>query len=206
MNNQIIKHHTNFEETIEQLIKYGLEILEDEKRKKEEKAMLTESLLLRSCAYWESFIEKEIVFLTDLDTTYLITKMGLPENTKLNLKLIRALIFSDTYKNFYNISNSINTLKKIITIEHNLFLEITHEQRNKIDFIYKLRNYLSHYSQYSKKQLFSALRKNYKYKRFQEPGLFLMKKKDGKKGRYFENLLHNFSLASSIMRRKMRGV
>ncbi len=206
MYDKIIKHHKNFEREIELLIKYGLEILKNENKKKEEKAMLIESLLLRSCAYWESFIEEEIVYLTDLDTKSLVYKMGLPEKTKLNLKLIRALIFSDTYKNFFNISNSLNNLKKIITEEYNLFLEITPEQRSKIDFIYKLRNYLSHYSQYSKKQLISVLRIKYEYKRFQEPGLFLMKKKDGSQGWYFENLLLNFSLASSVMRKKIRGI
>jgi hypothetical protein len=36
----------------------------------------------------------------------------------------------------------------------------------------------------------------FKYKKFQEPGVFLLKEK----GKYFENLLHNFVLVSVSMK------
>ncbi|MCZ7382442.1 MAG: hypothetical protein O8C64_12845 [Candidatus Methanoperedens sp.] len=88
---KIIENHSKFEAEIEKIISYGEEIIKNlpnknEKKSIEEKCMLLEALLLRSCALWENFIEKELVFLVNLDPDKLISELGLPEKTKLNLK------------------------------------------------------------------------------------------------------------------------
>jgi hypothetical protein len=202
---KILKHHNKFEKNINNILTYGLKIINDglfhgtKKMLKEEKSILLEALLLRSCALWESFVENEVVLLVELDQSKLNVDVGLSQSTKLNLKLIRALLFSDMFKNYYNIEQSKGYFKKILLNQYNLFNEITSEQRRKTNFVYKMRNYLSHYSVFSKKRLFAGYKKIYGYKNFQEPGIFLMKEK----GKYFENLLHNFVIVSITMKKKL---
>ena len=202
----ILSNHKQFEDKIENIIKYGLGLINDklpgkmEKKSKEEKSMLLESLLLRSCALWESFIENEIVLLVSLEPGNLSKEMGLPQYSKLSVKLVRALLFCNKYRTYYNIEQSKSTFKRVISDKHNLFSKITKEQINKISFIYKMRNYLSHYSGFSRKELLKAYDKTYKRKKFLQPGYFLMKEK----GRYFENLIHNFKMMSISMKQKLK--
>lgn len=55
------QNHLNFESNIKDLIKYGLEIVNEnspyinERNVKKFKTILLESLLLRTCAHWENF-------------------------------------------------------------------------------------------------------------------------------------------------------
>jgi len=202
----VLENHKKFENDIESIIKYGMEIIyakspyKKEKRVEKEKFMLLEALLLRSCALWESFMENEVVFLVNLEPNNLKNEMGLPKNTKLNLKLIRAIIFSDRYRDYYNIEQSRSNLNKIIADRYNLSKNIEKERIEKISFIYKMRNYLSHYSAFSRKKLFIAYQNMFNYKKFQEPGAFLMKQK----GKYFESLIHNFKLVSISMKQKLK--
>lgn len=201
--NALLRNHVNLERNIEALINYGLEVISDkfsQKSKsmnKNEKMILIESLLLRSCAHWENFLEKEIVFLINLDSKKFKFNMGLPENTKLNLKLITAILYGDKYKDFHDVEHHKSYFSRLLSEKYNPFLSITIEQLKKINFTYTVRNYLSHYSEFSKKKLHKAYAQNYNYKIFQEPGVFLLKEK----GRYFENLMHNFILVSVNMKK-----
>ena len=198
----ILRNHSDLEKNIKALIKFGLEIITEnfsqksESLDKKEKLILIESLLLRSCAHWENFLEKEIVFLINLDSKYFKFKMGLPDNTKLNLKLITAIMYGDKYKDFHDVEHHKSYFSRLLSKRCNPFPYITKDQRHKINFTYTIRNYLSHYSEFSKKKLHNAYTQNYHYKIFQEPGVFLLKEK----GKYFESLLHNFILVSVKMK------
>lgn len=204
---QILKNHSIFENTIESLIKYGLEIVNDklphkiEKKTKEEKRMLLEAILLRACALWENFIEKEIVYLINLDSGNFKNSLGLPINTKLNIKLIRAILYADRYYDYHDIEHYKSYFKKIISDNHNPFQNIPNDQIHKINFTYKIRNYLSHYSDFSRRKLLQAYKVCYSYRKFLEPGVFLLKQK----GKNFEDLIHNFNLVSGHMKAKLRG-
>jgi len=204
--NAIFENHEKFENNIQNIIKYGLEIVDNklpyklEKKSNEEKSMLLEALVLRSCSLWASFVENEVILLANLDSSKLKNEMGLPQKTKLNLKLIRALLFSDSYRSYYNVEHSKSEFKKIFAEEYNLFNEIQNEQIKNISFVFKIRNYLSHYSAFSRKQLFIAYQKVFNYKRFLEPGQFLMKQE----GKSFEKLIHNFKMVSIVMKNKLK--
>lgn len=170
----ILKNHKRFEDVIENIIRYAQDIIVDlpHKNKKpttDEKKMLIEALLLRACALWENFIEKEIVLLIDLDPSNLLNEFDLPRNTDVNPKLIRAIIFSDHYRDFHDIDRSMSFFDRVIVDKNNAFKKITIQRKEKINFIYKLRNYLAHYSEFSKTNLFRAYKQApYNYKRFQE--------------------------------------
>ena len=200
--NSLKKNHLQFENNVRELIKYGIEIITEDfnkkksKIRKKEKTILVESLLLRSCAYWENFLEKEIILLLGLNNDKFKIYMELPSNTKLNLKLIRAILYGDKYLDVHDIRYHKSYFFKILIDKYNPFKNITTEQLKKINFSYTIRNYLSHYSEYSKKKLYQAYMDNFNYRIFQEPGIFLLKEK----GKYFENLIHNFVLVSVNMR------
>ena len=88
---------------------------------------------------------------------------------------------------------------KIIHSSVNPFDDINPEQLEKLSFTYNLRNYLSHYSAYSKRKLHLSYKKKYNYKKFIEPGSFLIKNN----GKNYETILHNFILISVVMRKKL---
>ena len=203
MNNKVLDlNHQKFVENVNSLIKYCVDIITSDKThkniliNKQDKSILLESLLLRTCANWESFLEKEIVYLVSLDSSKFKQVMGLPENTKLNHKIIKAIIYSDRYKDFHDIGANKSYFSKILDTKNNPFKSLTSERINMIEFIYKIRNYLSHYSDYAKNKLQSAYEDLYNYKKFQEPGVFLIKHK----GEHFKKLLHNFVLVSITMK------
>jgi hypothetical protein len=198
---KVIKNHHTFENNIESIIRYGLEIISDLPYRKpvppEEKEMLLESLLLRACALWESFIEKEIILLINIDPGQLRKKFDLPLKGDLNIKIIRAIIFSDSFRDFHDLDRSMSFFEEVISDKFNTFKTIKKEQNNKIIFTFKIRNYLAHYSEFSKLKLYNAYqRQPYGYRRFLEPGKFLLKQK----GKNFENLLNNFNTVSIQMR------
>lgn len=198
---KVIENHEHFENNIEDLIRYAQEIIADlpyeRKIPSKQKEMLLESLLLRACALWESFIERELIASINLDTSQLLRRFGLPEKTNLNIKLTRAIVFSDSFRDFNDIDRSMSFFKEVIVDKLNPFKNITRIQKEKIIFTYKIRNYLAHYSEFSRMKLFRAYqREPYKYRIFLEPGKFLLKQK----GKHFEELVNNFKMASIQMR------
>ncbi len=133
---KILENHLKFEADIEKIISYGLEVINDDLPNKSaksriEKCMLLEALLLRSCALWENFIEKELVFLVNLGPEKLISEMGLPKNTKLNLKLIKAILYSNFYRDFHDIERSRSYYERIISDKYNFFENIKNSPGSK---------------------------------------------------------------------------
>jgi len=197
----ILKNHREFEQSIEDVIQYALDkIIVDlpgDKIIAKERNVLLEAFILKLCALWESFLEKEIVLSVSLDTKNLIETMELNKNKRLDTKLIRAILFSDTFRGFPDVNRLVNFAKRVIAEKYNPFFKITKEQKSKIHFTYAIRNYLSHYSSFSKKKLFSEYKRVFGYRNFLEPSKFLAKNK----GKYFEDLANNFKIASVYMRK-----
>ena len=202
----IMKNHESFESNIKGFIDFGISLISRYSHDKitiddGKKKILLESFLLRTCAYWENFMEKEILHLIYLDTTNFKTTYGLNQKTNLNQKIIRAIIFSDKYRDFHDIGANKKYFSRILVEKYNPFTNIPKERLNMIDIVYRIRNYLSHYSDYSKNKLMDAYEKEYSYSRFQEPCFFLLKEK----GKNFKKLLHNFVLVSVQIKKKIRS-
>lgn len=200
----IVNNHVLFESDIERILQYAGEIVADlpyrRNVSKDEKYLLLESLVLRSCALWEKFLEKELILAVHLNHSNIAREMNLRKNTKLDIDLIRAILFSDTFRDFHDIDKLKNVFSKYISDRFNLCKQLSNKQIKNIQFIYKIRNYLSHYSHFSRIKLFEAYKKEYRMNRFIEPGQFLMKQK----GKRFQELTSNFQYASINMKKVFR--
>ncbi len=199
--NIILKNHVQLEQNIEESIKYGLKLIElkTELLNSTEKTIVIEGLLLRACAYWEKFLEAEVIYLIEMDKSKLIEELELPCNSVLNRKIIKSILFSNVYRDFHDIDKSKTFFRTFITDNYNLFKKLTNEQIKKTQTVYKLRNYLVHYSEFSKRKLQQEYINNYKYSVFMAPGKFLIKSS----GKYFEKLIHNFSIMSATMKKDL---
>ncbi|MBU4444303.1 hypothetical protein KJ656_04365, partial [bacterium] len=151
----ILENHKLLEKNIEEIIKYGLRLIERNSTSfsVKEKTIIIEGLLLRACAYWERFLEAEVIFLIELDQSKLREYLELPSSQKLNRQLIKAILFSDSYRSFQDIEKSKRFFRSFIANNYNLFDKLTNEQIKKNQMAYKLRNYLAHYSEFAKKKL-----------------------------------------------------
>jgi len=198
----ILKNHTQLEHSIENIIHHGLELIRSKLYllNNEKKNLIIEGLLLRECAYWEKFIEIEVVYLVEIDQNKIIREFDLPSNVNLNRRVIKAMLFSNTYKSFHDIERSMSFFKTYIAGNFNLFNDLTKDQLKKTLMLYTLRNYLAHYSEFSEKKLRQEYRNTYGYSKFMQPGKFLTKDA----GKHFEGLVHNFSLMSAKMRSSLK--
>ena len=130
----ILKNHQILEEDIERIIRYGLSIIDKKSKRSnffnvDEKNVIIEGLLLRACATWERFLEKEIIYLVDMDKSMLLEEFELPSNTKLNQKIIKAILFSTGYRDFHDIERSKIFFRTFIVNKYNLFVKIREQTK-----------------------------------------------------------------------------
>lgn len=162
----------------------------------EEKRDIGESVLLRLCAYWERFVDEHLVDCVNRDHTKLSAyfAVSIPDNPSWNL--CHALIIGESYTDFRSFGDLKGLSKKILPDVSNPFLAVTKAHANKIDEVYKIRNYLSHYSAASQRALMGVYRTSYDMKRFLEPGQFMLAYAAERLWSYFEA----FEGASSDMK------
>ena len=125
----------------------------------QEKQDLAESVLLRLCANWDSFVDEHLVDCVNVDPSKLKDFLGVPVPDHPDKDLCTALIFGDRYRNFASFDQLKRFTKKLLPDGSNPFLEVTRAQAKKIDEVYTIRNYLSHYSAKSKRALHSMYKK-----------------------------------------------
>lgn len=140
----------------------------------QEKRDLAESVLLRLCANWESFVDEHLVDCLNVDHSKLEEFFGVPVQAHPSKNLCTALIFGDGYRDFASFGQLKGFTKKLLPESSNPFLEVTKTQAKRIDEVYTIRNYLSHYSARSKRALHRMYKDNYEMTNFIGPGRFLL--------------------------------
>lgn len=140
----------------------------------DEKRDIAESVLLRLCAYWERFIDEHLVDCVNRDHTKLSTHFAVTIPANPSWELCHALIIGASYKDFRSFGDLKGFSKKILPDASNPFLQITSAHTKKIDEVYSIRNYLSHYSAASSRALMHVYKTEYNMTRFLEPGQFVL--------------------------------
>lgn len=139
-----------------------------------EKRDVAESVLLRLCANWEAFIDEHLVDCVNRDHSMLTEFFGASIPPNPSKHLCQALLFGDTYRDFKSFGDLKGFSKKILPEASNPFLEVSAAHSKKIDEVYKIRNYLSHYSAKARRSLMHMYRTEYEMDRCLEPGQFLL--------------------------------
>jgi len=156
--------------------------------RQQDKKDIAEATLLKLCAYWESFVDHELLDCVNIDSSKLRDHLDarLPRN--LNRELCRAILFGDGYLDFKSVGALKGYAKKILPKKTNPFRLIDDPSSRKIDEFFIIRNYLSHYSFAAKRSLTRMYRKNYKMRYFREPGTFLFARNGKRLVTYIESL------------------
>jgi hypothetical protein len=139
-----------------------------------EKRDIAESIILRLCANWESFIDDHLVDCVNRDPSQLTEFFGvaIPDNPSRDL--CQALIFGERYRDFRSFSDLKRFSQDILPYMSNPFLSVSAAHSKRIDEVYRIRNYLSHYSAKGRRSLFAMYKSQYSMDRFLEPGQFLL--------------------------------
>lgn len=98
--------------------------------------------------------------------------VSLPSNPSWNL--CHALIIGDSYTDFRSFGDLKGYSKRILPEGSNPFLQVSAAHTTKIDEVYKIRNYLSHYSAASGRSLKRVYEDTYNMHNFLEPGQFVL--------------------------------
>ena len=151
-----------------------------------EKRDLAESVLLRLCAHWESFVDEHLVDCVNRDHTQLSAHfaVSIPENPSWDL--CHALIIGESYRDFKSFGALKGFSKKILPEASNPFLCISKAHTDRIDEVYAIRNYLSHYSSSGRRSLMNIYKSKYDMERFLAPGQFLLAYDADRLWRYFD--------------------
>lgn len=143
-------------------------------RTMEDKREVAEMIVLRLCAHWEYYIDEVLVSAINRDHSQLSAHFGVTIPPHPSIELCQALLFGDGYKDFPSFGSLKGFSKKILPKASNPFLPITPANWKRIDEVYAIRNYLSHYSAKARRTLFDMYKKNHEMSRFLEPGQFLL--------------------------------
>jgi len=170
------KNHELFDESIERYRQFMEKIVNTQRvvSETQEKRDLAESVILRLSANWERFVDEHLVDCVNCDHSMLSEYFGTNIPANPGKDLCEALIFGAGYKDFRSVADLIRFSKKVLPETKNPFLLISKTHRKRIDEVYKIRNYLSHYSAVAQRSLRKMYKTEYGMDRFLEPGQFLL--------------------------------
>jgi hypothetical protein len=182
------KNHEPFDESLARYRAFISKIIGAERvvSSPEEKRDVAESVLLRLCAHWEAFIDEHLIDCVNRDPSRLSEFFGatIPKNPSKGL--CQALLIGENYWDFRSFGDLKGYSRKILPDESNPFLQVSTANTKKIDQVYKIRNYLSHYSAKAYRSLMAMYKQDYDMDRFFEPGRFLLAYKAKRLWAYFD--------------------
>lgn len=118
-----------------------------------EKRDLAESVLLRVLANWEAFVDEQLVDCINIDTSKLSDFLGVSIPAHLSKNMCEAILFGGGYRDFPSYGALKGFSKKILPEDSNPFIHVHSSRTSAIDEMYKIRNYLAHYSSAARRAL-----------------------------------------------------
>jgi hypothetical protein len=170
------KNHEALDEAIDRYYVFLRKIIDAQRvvSTAAEKRDMAESALLRMCAYWESFVEEHLVDCINVDHAKLKEYFHVTIPSNPSKDLCQALILGPGYKDFRSMADMRKFSKAILQDASNPFMKISKAHAKGIDEVYRIRNYLAHYSSAARRSLHAMYRLEYGMTRFLEPGQFLL--------------------------------
>ena len=103
----LIKNHDSFDRSIKRYQDFMNKIIPAKRviASTQEKRDIAESILIRLCANWESFIERHLIACVNRDHNFLSTFFGVLIPPNPSWDLCHALILGEKYRDFRNFAN-----------------------------------------------------------------------------------------------------
>ena len=144
--------------------------------KYDDKLEILESLVIRLCALWEAFVEDELIDCLNIDCCSKYREelqLELPEHPTKDL--CEAILVGPGYLDFKSVGDIRSRAGKILPDDVNPFKLIRSATAKRIDELYVMRNFLSHYSGKSRRALMKMYQNPpWELKNFCQPGNFLI--------------------------------
>lgn len=187
----LIKNHNEFEEDLHWYIDFIYRMIVAERVVKyDDKIEILESLVIRICAVWEAFIEGEMIDCLNIDCSTCKEELQLELPKHMARDLCEAILVGLGYLNFRSVDDIRRLAKRIFPDSVNPFRLIrTNPTARRINEFYTMRNYLSHYSGKSRRQLHKMHQDSWQLRKFREPGDFLMAYSGKRLVRYIQAFL-----------------
>ena len=169
-------NHDSFDEAVARYRGFMERVVEAQRviRTKTEKQDVAESVLLRLCAHWERFVDEHLVDCVNCDHSSLNEFLGVSIPRHPSRNVCQAVLFGGSYKDFKSFGDLKGFSKKVLPDESNPFLAVGASHATKLDEVFKIRNYLAHYSAAARRALDRMYEQSYNMARFEEPGRFLL--------------------------------
>jgi len=169
------KNHDWFEEDMAWLTYYlGRMITARRVVRATDKIEIVESSIIRICALWEAFVEEELIDCLNLDCSKFSEQLKLDLPKHLNRSLCEAILIGHRYLDFKSVDDIKSLARKFLADDVNPFRLIKAPTAKKIDEVYTIRNYLSHYGGHARRRLQRMYNESYHLKKFRQPGDFLL--------------------------------
>ena len=188
----LVKNHDKFEEDMDWYIDFIIRMLRAKQVVNyDDKLEILESLVIRLCAIWEAFIEGEMIDCLNIDCCSKYREelqLEIPEHP--NKDLCEAILVGPGYLDFKSVDDIKTFAKKALPDDVNPFKKVrANPTAKRINELYVMRNYLSHYSGKSRRTLHKMYRDSWGLKTFRKPGDFLISYNGKRLIQYIEALL-----------------
>jgi hypothetical protein len=169
-------NHKNFDEWIDWYFGFTYELFEQRKAftSKFEKAEFLEAFVLRVVTRWEYLVEKDILISLNHDSSKYSDYLGLRLPKHLSMDECEAIVVGFRYLDFKSVGDVKSFGRKYLVPKYNPFEAITPKNSKIIDELIIMRNYLTHYSHYSRRAYYNHMKKELHYSRVPEPGVYLL--------------------------------
>jgi hypothetical protein len=189
----LAKNHDKFEKDMDWYIDFLTRMLGAKRVVNyDDKLEILESLVIRLCALWEAFIEGEMIDCLNIDCSKYKEELQLELPEHPTKDVCEAILVGAGYLDFKNVGDIKGFAKNVLPDDVNPFRLIKENPTGKrIDELYIMRNYLSHYSKKSRRTLMKMYQRNpWRLKNFRQPGDFLIAYRGRRLIQYIEALLY----------------
>ncbi len=138
-----------------------------------QKAETTEAFVLRIAARWENLCVEDVITSLNLDSNVYAKALNLRLRKHLTRDECKAILYGHRYIDFKSVGDLKKFGKNYLNPIYDPFSGIQKKESEKIDEFFTIRNFLAHYSEFSKRSYRKMMIEKYKYLKVPEPGYFL---------------------------------
>lgn len=141
---------------------------------KEQKAELVEALVMKLCTIWSVSAEDLLIDCLNRNSERYAEFMNAPRLAKHIPRLqCEFMLTGIGYFDVKSVSDMKKKAQDILTEQNNPFKAIANVDKMKIDELFTIRNYITHYSRQAERKLSNIYKKTHNMKKFEQPGYFL---------------------------------